>query len=616
MNLTTKAVWCELCNDKIFLEYNYPPFHLKTSNSDVSLADIAVGTNNICNGNENTVDDFDLINFLDEETSRTSKRKLLNSINGNRTSYSSYLFNFDYSSTLNGSNHDDDNEDEDYMNEKNEDSESDSDLNDYFSSGNINSSNLMRKKKKKTKHKFSRYMENGGKLGLDNLGNTCYQNAALQALSNCYPLTSFFLECQTYLHARIVHQAAYLDLNSLSKQSSLPCLANSYMKLMRELWRQPSSNSNNKQKRSLTSFSPNELVQVIRYINPMFRGYMQHDSQEFLIYLMDQLHEELKRPVLLLQANQLQQQSQEQEEEEEEEIEQDDDNQEDEDRDDELNNQQDQEENETIRVNGFQNQTSDSIDMLGKDVDSGILSRLSINTNSSTYNHFNSINSTNNINNNNSNHNCNTDDNESVESFETCDSTGISSDKQDLDDEESSNSMNRNSNNKNNNNNTSMSTGSLMSISPEMKRLKLTKRKPAKRQPYNQQIAPARVIYSSIVSDLFEGKLIGQVQCLECMNVSTTTESFLHLSLPIPTKEYLQALHNRVIHNRSHLSNGSNEAANYETVPYQGWLSWMMDLMKGFIWSQTIKLTECLTAFFSDDDLKGDNMYSCEKCKK
>jgi len=29
----------------------------------------------------------------------------------------------------------------------------------------------------------------------------------------------------------------------------------------------------------------------------MFRGYMQHDSQEFLTYLMDQMHEELKRPV-------------------------------------------------------------------------------------------------------------------------------------------------------------------------------------------------------------------------------------------------------------------------------------------------------------------------------
>jgi len=29
----------------------------------------------------------------------------------------------------------------------------------------------------------------------------------------------------------------------------------------------------------------------------MFRGCMQHDSQEFLTYLMDQMHEELKRPV-------------------------------------------------------------------------------------------------------------------------------------------------------------------------------------------------------------------------------------------------------------------------------------------------------------------------------
>ena len=61
--------------------------------------------------------------------------------------------------------------------------------------------------------------------------------------------------------------------------------------------------------------------------------------------------------------------------------------------------------------------------------------------------------------------------------------------------------------------------------------------------------------------------------------------------------------------------NGASNGAD-EQVPYQGWISWMMDLMKGFIWSQTIKLTECLTAFFSEDDLKGDNMYSCEKCKK
>ncbi len=541
INLTTKAVWCELCNNKIVLETNNPPYYIKSKNHS-KLAD-----NNLCDNNNEDLDDFNLINYLDQETANSSHRKLLNSLNSksnNNNSYSSYLFNFDYSSNLNGEN--------DNNNNNNEDDESDSDLNDYFSDINQPKPIRNNKKKKNTTNQQSI----NGKIGLENLGNTCFMNAALQALSNCYAFTSYYLECSPYIQARLTNQASYLDLNSLNKQISLPCLAMSYMKLMRELWLVNS-------KKNISSFNPNELVQVIKYINPMFRGYMQHDSQEFLIYLMDQLHEELKRPIIKFETNDNNEQYDDKQEEEEE----------------------DEEENEneeTVSINSYV-KSSQSIDIISKEVDSGILSRLSINNN----------------------HN---DDSESVESFETCDSTGIcnSSDviKTDLDEEEDETKT--------------TSTGSFLSISPEIKRLKL--KKSSKSSSSSSSIStttqklPTRVTYTSIISELFEGKLIGQVQCLECLNVSTTTESFLHLSLPIPTKEYLQALHTRVVNNRNQLMLNNNDS--YETAQYQGWLSWMMDLMKGFIWSQTIKLTECLTAFFSDDDLKGDNMYSCEKCKK
>ncbi|MBN3288005.1 UBP20 hydrolase, partial [Polyodon spathula] len=58
-----------------------------------------------------------------------------------------------------------------------------------------------------------------GLAGMKNIGNSCYMNAALQALSNCPPLTQFFLEC-----------------GGLVRTDKKPALCKSYQKLISELW--------------------------------------------------------------------------------------------------------------------------------------------------------------------------------------------------------------------------------------------------------------------------------------------------------------------------------------------------------------------------------------------
>ncbi|XP_064819266.1 ubiquitin carboxyl-terminal hydrolase 33-like [Oncorhynchus masou masou] len=41
-----------------------------------------------------------------------------------------------------------------------------------------------------------------------------------------------------------------------------------------------------------------------------------------------------------------------------------------------------------------------------------------------------------------------------------------------------------------------------------------------------------------------------------------------------------------------------------------------MEYIKSWFWGPVVTLQDCLAAFFARDELKGDNMYSCEKCKK
>jgi ubiquitin C-terminal hydrolase len=82
--------------------------------------------------------------------------------------------------------------------------------------------------------------------------------------------------------------------------------------------------------------------------------------------------------------------------------------------------------------------------------------------------------------------------------------------------------------------------------------------------------------------------------------------------VPIPSVEHLEALNKRLLEQSQLLDSNSYKASRTDS----GWLNWFYSYAKYFYWSSSVRLADCLRAFFSEDELKDDNMYSCEKCKK
>ncbi|XP_052096420.1 ubiquitin carboxyl-terminal hydrolase 8-like [Mytilus californianus] len=109
--------------------------------------------------------------------------------------------------------------------------------------------------------------------GLRNLGNTCYMNSTIQCLNNCSPLVTYFLT-ESYLY----------DINRESELGSHGEVADDFAVIVKNLW--------TGQYKCIT---PRDFKVTVGKHQPMFAGNDQQDSQEFLTFLLDALHEGLNK---------------------------------------------------------------------------------------------------------------------------------------------------------------------------------------------------------------------------------------------------------------------------------------------------------------------------------
>ncbi|KAI5924835.1 hypothetical protein F4810DRAFT_96440 [Camillea tinctor] len=125
-----------------------------------------------------------------------------------------------------------------------------------------------------TRGRTNRTGRTPGCVGLGNMGNTCYMNAALQCVRSVEELTKYFLAGEWE--------------NELNKQNPLAHngeVAGAYAQLLREIYKDSTP----------SSVTPRQFKNTIGKYSTGFSGYGQQDSQEFLGFLLDGLQEDLSR---------------------------------------------------------------------------------------------------------------------------------------------------------------------------------------------------------------------------------------------------------------------------------------------------------------------------------
>ena len=109
-------------------------------------------------------------------------------------------------------------------------------------------------------------------LGLENIGATCYMNATLQCLCHVSSLKDYFLDENRYYQEVMAKPTARLT--------------QSLAEVVRKLWSQTNE----------TYYAPRNFKNIISQMNPLFQGIQANDSKDLVLFIFENIHNELNNP--------------------------------------------------------------------------------------------------------------------------------------------------------------------------------------------------------------------------------------------------------------------------------------------------------------------------------
>ena len=111
-------------------------------------------------------------------------------------------------------------------------------------------------------------------IGLENIGQTCYMNAALQCFSNSYALVNYFLDS---------NKISLIENAVKMKNQDEPQLTSEFQELISNLWIKKSKNY----------YSPHNFKTTVGKIEPLFKNFEANDAKDFVNFIIMTLHKEL-----------------------------------------------------------------------------------------------------------------------------------------------------------------------------------------------------------------------------------------------------------------------------------------------------------------------------------